>query len=113
MLDELDKELERRGHAFCRYADDSNIYVRSEKAGQRVLDSIIKFVEEKLKLKVNREKSAVARPHQRKFLGYSFTWHKKPRLRVHNESTKKARIYLKSIFRSGREEIFIDLSMKN
>ena len=102
VLDELDKELDRRGHAFCRYADDSNIYVRSEKAGQRVLESITRFVEGKLKLRVNREKSAVARPHQRKFLGYSFTWHKKPRLRVHKESTKKARMYLKSIFRRGR-----------
>ena len=102
VLDELDKELDRRGHAFCRYADDSNIYVRSEKAGQRVLESITRFVEGKLKLRVNREKSAIARPHQRKFLGYSFTWHKKPRLRVHKESTKKVRMYLKSIFRRGR-----------
>jgi RNA-directed DNA polymerase len=102
VLDELDKELERRGHAFCRYADDCNVYVKSEKAGQRMLESITKFVEQKLKLKVNREKSAVARPHQRKFLGYSFTWHEQPRLRVPKESTKKVRAHLKSIFRKGK-----------
>jgi len=73
VLDALDKELERRGHSFCRYADDCNVYVKSEKAGQRVFESVKKFVEEKLKLKVNKGKSAVARPHRRKFLGYSFT----------------------------------------
>lgn len=70
LLDELDKELERRGHKFCRYADDQNIYVRSERAGKRVYESIRKFVEEKLKLKVNDEKSAVAQVGERKFLGY-------------------------------------------
>lgn len=102
VLDELDKELERRCHAFCRYADDCNVYVKSEKAGQRVFESITKYVEEKLKLKVNREKSTVARPHRRKFLGYSFTWHKRPRLRVPKESIKKVRGHLKSIFRSGK-----------
>jgi len=102
VLDELDKELQRRGHAFCRYADDCNVYVKSEKAGQRVFESISKYVEDKLKLKVNRKKSAVARPHQRKFLGYSFTWHKQPRLRVPKESISKVRGRLKTIFRSGR-----------
>ena len=70
LLDDLDKELERRGHAFCRYADDCNIYVRSEAAGQRVMASVAKFLEAKLKLRVNREKSAVARVEERKFLGY-------------------------------------------
>jgi RNA-directed DNA polymerase len=73
VLDELDRELERRGHRFVRYADDSNIYVRSERAGQRVMESITDFIAYKLKLKVNESKSAVARPQERKFLGFSFT----------------------------------------
>ena len=73
VLDELDRELERRGHRFVRYADDSNIYVRSERAGQRVMESVKRFITEKLKLKVNEAKSAVARPQERKFLGFSFT----------------------------------------
>lgn len=69
LLDELDKELEKRGHAFCRYADDCNIYVASKRAGERVMESLKRFLEIKLKLKVNKEKSAVARPRERKFLG--------------------------------------------
>jgi RNA-directed DNA polymerase len=73
VLDELDRELERRGHRFVRYADDCNIYVRSERAGQRVMESITRFITQKLKLKVNEAKSAVARPQERKFLGFSFT----------------------------------------
>jgi RNA-directed DNA polymerase len=73
VLDEFDRELERRGHRFVRYADDSNIYVRSERAGQRVLKSITRFITQNLKLKVNETKSAVARPQERKFLGFSFT----------------------------------------
>jgi RNA-directed DNA polymerase len=73
VLDELDRELERRGHRFVRYADDSNIYVRSERAGQRVMESIKQFITQELKLKVNEAKSAVARPQERKFLGFSFT----------------------------------------
>jgi len=73
VLDELDRELERRGHRFVRYADDSNIYVRSERAGQRVMESITRFITQNLKLKVNETKSAVARPQERKFLGFSFT----------------------------------------
>jgi RNA-directed DNA polymerase len=72
VLDELDRELECRGHRFVRYADDSNIYVRSERAGQRVMESIKRFITQKLKLKVNESKSAVARPQERKFLGFSF-----------------------------------------
>ena len=82
LLDDLDKELERRGHAFCRYADDSNIYVKSKRAGQRVLESITRFLTVRLKLTVNAEKSTVARPWERKFLGYSMTFHKQPRLKV-------------------------------
>ncbi len=73
VLDELDRELERRGHRFVRYADDCNVYVRSERAGQRVMESITRFITEELKLKVNETKSAVARPQERKFLGFSFT----------------------------------------
>jgi RNA-directed DNA polymerase len=73
VLDELDRELERRGHRFVRYADDSNIYVRSQQAGQRVMESVTRFISQKLKLKVNEAKSAVARPQERKFLGFSFT----------------------------------------
>ena len=73
VLDELDQELERRGHRLIRFADDSNIYVRSERAGQRVMESVTRFITQKLKLKVNEAKSAVARPQERKFLGFSFT----------------------------------------
>src|SRR5580693_3811845 len=73
VLDELDRELECRGHRFVRYADDCNIYVRSERAGQRVMENISRFITQKLKLKVNEAKSAVARPQERKFLGFSFT----------------------------------------
>ena len=73
VLDELDRELERRGHRFVRYADDCNIYVRSERAGQRVMESVTQFITQKLKLKVNEAKSAVARPQERKFLGFSFS----------------------------------------
>jgi RNA-directed DNA polymerase len=73
VLDELDRELERRGHRYVRYADDSNIYVRSERAGQRVMESVTRFITQKLKLRVNEKKSAVARPQERKFLGFSFT----------------------------------------
>src|SRR5882672_9506750 len=73
VLDELDRELERRGHRFVRYADDCNIYVGSERAGQRVVESVTRFITQKLKLKVNEAKSAVARPQERKFLGFSFT----------------------------------------
>src|SRR5262244_3869122 len=73
VLDELDRELERRGHCYVRYADDCNIYVHSEQAGRRVMESITRFITHKLKLKVNETKSAVARPQERKFLGFSFT----------------------------------------
>src|SRR5277367_3705835 len=73
VLDELDRELERRGHRFVRYADDCNIYVRSERAGHRVMKSITRFITQRLKLQVNETKSAVARPQERKFLGFSFT----------------------------------------
>jgi RNA-directed DNA polymerase len=97
VLDELDKELERRGHRFVRYADDCNIYVKSRRAGERVMTSITRFIENKLRLKVNMEKSAVDRPWKRKFLGFSFTWEPKPRIRVAKESLKRAKQKLKEL----------------
>jgi RNA-directed DNA polymerase len=102
MLDDLDKELERRGLWFCRYADDCNIHISSRRAGQRVLASVRNFLERRLKLQVNLDKSAVARPWQRKFLGYSMTPHLKPRLKVAQQSVKRIREKLKENFRRGR-----------
>ncbi len=102
MLDDLDKELERRGHKFCRYTDDCNVYVRSRHAGERVMESLTRFLEQKLRLKVNREKSAVGRPWDRKFLGYSMTVHMKALLKVAAPSVKRIRIKLKDLFRAGR-----------
>ena len=102
LLDDLDKELERRGHAFCRYADDCVIYVQSQRAGERVMESLTRFLEGKLKLRVNREKSTVDRPWRRKFLGYSMTFHKKPRLKVAPESVKRFKSKVKEILRRGR-----------
>lgn len=90
VLDELDKELEKRGLNFVRYADDFHIYVRSKRAGLRVMESITDFIEKKLKLRVNKEKSAVDRPWRRKFLGFSFTIHKEnPKIRIAKESIKR------------------------
>jgi RNA-directed DNA polymerase len=102
LLDDLDKELERRGHSFCRYADDCNIYVSSRRAGERVLKSIKGFVERRLKLKVNEKKSAVDRPWRRKFLGYTFSCHFKPRIYVSGKSIKRFKSKLKALFRQGR-----------
>ena len=102
LLDDLDRELERRGHSFCRYADDCNIYVNSLRAGERVLKSVSCYVERTLKLKVNQEKSAVARPWKRTFLGYSFTYQKRCKLRVSPKSVIRFRSHLKELFRSGR-----------
>jgi RNA-directed DNA polymerase len=82
VLDELDRELEQRGHRFVRYADDCNIYVRSQRAGERVMKSVSEFITKKLKLKVNDQKSAVSKPSKRKFLGFSFTWHREPKRRI-------------------------------
>src|SRR5690606_1047632 len=86
VLDELDKELESRGHKFVRYADDCNIYVKSKRAGLRTMASIKRFIEGKLRLKVNEKKSAVDRLWKRKFLGFSFTFHKEPKIRIAKES---------------------------
>src|SRR5450830_1665409 len=89
LLTDLDRELERRGHRFCRYADDCNIYVKSEAAGQHAMAAITCYLENKLKLQVNQDKSAVAPPWQRKFLGYSVTRHKQPRLKIADSSLKR------------------------
>lgn len=98
MLDELDKELEKRGHKFCRYADDCNIYVRSQKAGARVMKSITRYIEEELKLKVNRNKSAVDRPSRRKFLGLSFYIRKgKARNFIHKKPIARFKAKVKTI----------------
>jgi group II intron reverse transcriptase/maturase len=102
LLDELDKELERRGHKFCRYADDCNVYVQSRSAGERVLKSLTTFLERRLRLKVNAEKSAVARPWVRKFLGYSFTSQREARLKVATTSVQRLKEKLREIFRRGR-----------
>jgi len=102
LMDELDKELERRGHCFCRYADDANIYVKTERSGQRVFESISAFLEKRLKLKVNREKSAVDRPWKRKFLGYSMTCNREPRLKVAKESIQRLKRNLVKCFHRGR-----------
>jgi RNA-directed DNA polymerase len=97
LLTDLDRELERRGHRFCRYADDCNIYVRSEVAGQHAMAAVTDYLERKLKLQVNREKSAVARPWARKFLGYSFTWHKQVRLKIADSSLKRLKDKVREI----------------
>lgn len=102
LLDDLDKELERRGHSFIRYADDCNIYVQSQRAGERVMASVSEFLSKQLKLKVNQEKSAVSRPWARKFLGYSMTFHKQPRLKVAPESVARLKKKLKERFRKGK-----------
>lgn len=104
LLTDLDRELERRGHAFCRYADDCNIYVRSQRAGERVLASLTRFLTQRLKLKVNVAKSAVARPWERKFLGYSLTWHKAPRRRIAPSSLQRLERRVRAVLKgaSGR-----------
>jgi RNA-directed DNA polymerase len=102
LLDDLDMELERRGHRFCRYADDCNIYVKSMAAGERVMESITRFLEKRLRLRVNEAKSAVGRPWERKFLGYSMTWHKRPKLKVALASIKRAKTHIREIMRKGR-----------
>lgn len=102
LLDDLDKELEKRGHAFCRYADDCNIYVASRRSGERVMASLIGYLEGTLKLKVNHAKSAVDRPVKRVFLGYSFTAQKDAKIRVPQKTCRKMREKLKELFSRGR-----------
>lgn len=98
LLDDLDKELEGRGHAFCRYADDCNIYVRSRRSGERVKESVTRFLTERLKLQVNEAKSAVDRPWKRKFLGFSFTNRKaNPQIRVAGPSLVRAKSRIRQL----------------
>jgi RNA-directed DNA polymerase len=102
LLDELDKELERRGHRFARYADDCNVYVKSEAAGKRVMASVERFLSKRLRLRINRDKSAVARPWSRKFLGYSVTGHRRPKLKPAPRSVKRLKGKLRQMLRRGR-----------
>jgi RNA-directed DNA polymerase len=102
LLDDLDKELEKRGHAFCRYADDCNLYVATRRSGERVLASLSRFLEGKMKLKVNWAKSAVDRPVNRVFLGYSFTIHHQTKIRVPAKTCQKMRAKVKERFRQAR-----------
>ncbi len=102
MLDKLDKELEKRGHSFCRYADDFSIYVRSQKAGERVYESITSFIEKKLKLKINKDKSKVDKGYRRNFLGFGFTSEKRTRLRVPKERLSRLRKKVKRECKRGR-----------
>jgi len=102
VLDDLDKELERRGHRFVRYADDANIYVKSERAGQRVMESISSFITKKLKLRVNGEKSAVAKVGKRSFLGFGFLNPKAPRRRIAPKALKRFRERVRGLTRRTR-----------
>jgi RNA-directed DNA polymerase len=102
LLTDLDRELERRGHTFCRYADDCNVYVASRAAGERLLASLTRFLAERLKLKVNEAKSAVARPWERSFLGYSVTAHRQPRLRLPASSLRGLVARVRGELRRGR-----------
>jgi RNA-directed DNA polymerase len=102
VLDDLDKELERRGHTFCRYADDCNVYLRSKRAGERVMGSLTRFLEGCLRLTVNQGKSAVDRPWKRGFLGYSMTFHKENRIKVTVQAVKRLKNNVKELVRQGR-----------
>jgi RNA-directed DNA polymerase len=102
LLDELDKELERRGHRFVRYADDSNVYVQSEKAGERVLHSITTYLSKRLKRVVNQQKSAVDRPWKRSFLSYTVTAHRQAKLKVAPKALKRFKQNVKELLRQGR-----------
>ena len=102
VLDEFDKELERRGHRFCRYADDATIYVRSQRAGERVMASMTHFLESRLRLKVNRAKSAVGRPWNRTFLGYTVTTERSARLKPAPSSVKRVKDRIRQITHQGR-----------
>ncbi len=102
VLDELDRELERRGHCFVRYADDFNIYVHSRRAGERVMENVTRWITRKLKLKVNHEKSAVDRPSRRKFLGFSFMDGTEPRVRIAPESLARFKKRVRELTRRTR-----------
>src|SRR6059058_1566799 len=102
VLDELDRELERRQHRFVRYADDCNIYVASERAGKRVMQSVASFIQRRLQLKVNEAKSAVARPQERKFLGFSFTYGAKPKRRIAPKALLRCKRRVRELTRRTR-----------
>jgi RNA-directed DNA polymerase len=102
LLDELDKELEKRGHKFCRYADDCNIYVGSKASGERVLERVTRFLEKKLRLTINAAKSAVDRPSERKFLGYSMTEKEPARLKPSSANVKRLKDSIREVVRRGR-----------
>jgi group II intron reverse transcriptase/maturase len=102
LLDDLDKELERRGHRYCRYADDAHVYVHSKRAGLRVMASLTRFLETRLRLKVNRAKSVVDRPWNGTFLGYTVTNNLKPRLKPAPKSVKRAKDRIRQITHKGR-----------
>jgi RNA-directed DNA polymerase len=102
VLDELDQELEKRGLRFVRYADDCNIYVRSQRAGERVMESITRYITKKLKLKVNETKSAVGQPQERKFLGFSFTWEREPRRRIAPKAIARFKKRIRELTRRTR-----------
>jgi RNA-directed DNA polymerase len=102
VLDELDRELERRHHRFVRYADDCNIYVHSERAGKRVMQSIAGFIQRRLQLKVNESKSAVARPQDRKFLGFSFTYGAEPKRRIAPKALLRCKQKIRELTRRTR-----------
>jgi group II intron reverse transcriptase/maturase len=102
LLDELDKELERRGHSFCRYADDANVYVRTRRSAERVMSSLTKFLETRLKLRVNQEKSSVDRPWNRQYLGYGMTNHRTPQLKIGRKSLERIKAKVREISRKGR-----------
>jgi RNA-directed DNA polymerase len=102
VLDELDQELERRKHRFVRYADDCNIYVRSQRAGQRVMNSVTRFLTRRLKLKVNEAKSTVARPEARKFLGFSFSRNKEPKRRIAPKALLRCKQKIRELTRRTR-----------
>ena len=109
LLDEWDRELGRRGHRFVRYADDCNVYVRSKAAGERVLISLERFLAKRLRLRVNREKSGVARPWTRKFLGYSVTWDRAARLRVSPAAVTRLKTKLRAVLSRGRGRRLADV----
>lgn len=109
VLDELDKELEKRGHKFARYADDCNIYVRNERAGKRVMDSLRRFITTRLRLRINENKSAVDEPHERKFLGFSFTGKGEPRRRIAPKALLRFKNRVREITRRKRGRKLSDI----
>ena len=102
LLDDLDQELEKRGHRFCRYADDCNVYVRSKTGGKRTMASLTRFLEKRLRLTVNQQKSAVDRPWKRQFLGYTPNWHTRPKLKVSPDREKRLKTKAMLLLRPGK-----------